>query len=103
MIKVTEYKQGETAKNKGIIEYQNKPKKENESHTELRKSEDSINTEIVETKKLFNMLRSNFSREEIKKLRGKFHTKEEEDSLTKKEEKSKLRREIHKKNWSILF
>ena len=35
MIKVTEYKQGETAKNKGIIEYQNKPTKENESHTEL--------------------------------------------------------------------
>ena len=43
------------------------------------------------------MLRSNFSREEIKKLREKFHTKEEEDSLTKKEEKRKLRREIHKK------
>ena len=103
MIKVTEYKQGETAKNKGIIEYQNKPKKENESHTELWKSEDSINTEIVETKKLFNMLRGNFSREEIKKLREKFHTKEEEDSLTKKKKKGNSGEKSIKKNWSILF
>ena len=40
--------------------------KSNPSHTELLKIDDS-NTEIGETKKLFNNLRNNFSREEIKK------------------------------------
>ena len=57
----------------------------NESYTDLLKSEDN---------KLFDMLRSNFSREEIKKHREKFYKKEwvynhlrEKDSLTKKEEK----------------
>ena len=138
MVKVTEYKLRKTAKNKGIIGYQNKPKKEllrviyklkhstdnlsgnginkivnmqnlslneltkiermnnlslnalkqtaiarniknyedmskedllialtrsNERHTELLKVGDS-NTEIGETKKLFNKLRSNFSLKE---------------------------------------
>ena len=44
--------------------------KSNNSHTELLKIliNDS-NTEIGETKKLFNNLRNNFSREEIKKQR----------------------------------
>ena len=66
----------------------------NESYTDLLKSEDDSNTEIGETKKLFNTLRSNFSREEIKKHREKLYKKEwvynhlkEKDSLTKKEEK----------------
>ena len=45
--------------------------KSNQSHTELRKSQDN-NMEIGETKKLFNELRSNFSKEEIKKVRRKF-------------------------------
>ena len=49
--------------------------KSNHSHTELLKINDS-NTEIGETKKLFNNLRNNFSREEIKKHREKFHKKE---------------------------
>ena len=49
--------------------------KPNPSHTELLKIDDS-NTEIGETKKLFNNLRNNFSREEIKKHREKFHKKE---------------------------
>ena len=150
MVKLTEYKLRKTAKNKGIIGYQNKPKKEllriiyklkritenlsrnclnkirkmqnlslnelkkiermnnlslnelnriaiarniknykdmsredlliallksNPSHTELLKIDDS-NTEIGETKKLFNNLRNNFSREEIKKHREKIHKKE---------------------------
>ena len=44
--------------------------KSNQSHTELRKSEDN-NMEIRETKKLFNKLRNNFSKEEIKKIRRK--------------------------------
>ena len=50
--------------------------KSNPSHTELLKIDDS-NTEIGETKKLFNNLRNNFSREEIKKHREKFHKKEQ--------------------------
>ena len=49
--------------------------KSNQSHTELVKINDS-NTEIGETKKLFNNLRNNFSREEIKKRREKFYKKE---------------------------
>ena len=168
MVKITEYKLRKTAKNKGIIGYQNKPKKEllrviyklkhstdnlsgnrinkivnmqnlslneltkiekmnnlslnalkqtaiarniknyedmskedllialtrsNERHTELLKVGDS-NTEIGETKKLFNKLRSNFSLKEIKEHREEFHKKElrykqlkEKDSLTKEEKK----------------
>ena len=50
--------------------------KSNYSHTELLKINDS-NTEIGETKKLFNNLRNNFSREEIKKHRDKFYKKEQ--------------------------
>ena len=42
--------------------------KSNHSHTELLKINDS-NTEIGETKKLFNNLRNNFSREEINTLK----------------------------------
>ena len=38
--------------------------KSNKSHTELRRSEDN-NEEIQETKKIFNKLRNNFSKEEI--------------------------------------
>ena len=70
--------------------------KSNPSHTELLKIDDS-NTEIGETKKLFNNLRNNFSREEIKKHREKFHKKEwvynhlkeieQKDSLTTKEKR----------------
>ena len=68
--------------------------KSNEIHAELLKSEDNSNTEIGETKKLFNGLRSNFSLKEIKEQRRKFDKKEfvykqlkEKDSLTKKAEK----------------
>ena len=70
--------------------------KSNKSHTELRKSEDN-NTEIGETKKIFNELRNNFLKEEIKRIRTKFYVKEridkylkeldEKDSLTKQEKK----------------
>ena len=65
--------------------------KSNPRHTELLKI-DATNTEIGETKKLFNNLRNNFSREEIKNHREKFHKKERvynylkgKDSLTAKE------------------
>ena len=49
--------------------------KSDQSYTELLKIDNS-NTEIGETKKLFNNLRNNFSREEIKKHGEKFHKKE---------------------------
>ena len=52
--------------------------KSNQSHAELRKSEDN-NAEIKETKKTFNELRNNFSKEEIKKIRIKFRFREEID------------------------
>ena len=49
--------------------------KSNQSRTELLKIDNS-NTEIRETKKIFNNLRDNFSREEIKKSWEKFYKKE---------------------------
>ena len=58
----------EIAKNRRIQNYKNMLKedlllallKSNKSHTELRRSEGN-NAEIIETKKLFNKLRNNFS------------------------------------------
>ena len=74
--------------------------KSNQSHTEFRKSKDN-NTEIGETKKIFNELRNNFLKEEIKKIRRKFYFKEsideylkeleQKDSLTKQEKQEKKR------------
>ena len=49
--------------------------KSNPSHAELLKIDDS-NTEIEGAKKLFNNLRNNFLKEEIKKHREKFYEKE---------------------------
>ena len=63
--------------------------KSNPSHTELLKIDDS-NTEIGETKKLFNNLRNNFSREEIKKHRKKFHKKEKVYNYLKEKEQKKV-------------
>ena len=70
--------------------------KSNTSHTKLLNA-DVSNTEIGDTIKLFNKLRNNFSREEIKKHREKFHEKEtgykylkeidQKDSLTRKQKK----------------
>ena len=58
--------------------------KSNQSHTELLKIDDS-NTEIRETKKLFNNLRNNFSREKIKKKHTeKFHKKEQKRKKKKR-------------------
>ena len=74
--------------------------KSNQSHAELRRSEDN-NAEIKETKKIFNELRNNFSKEEIKKIRRKFRFREstdkylkeleQKDSLTEEEKKEKKR------------
>ena len=64
--------------------------KSNESHTELLKDNDS-NTEIGETRKLFNKHRSNFSQEELKKHRKKLSRKEPiYNFLKEKEQKSSL-------------
>ena len=49
--------------------------KSKQSHAELCRSKDS-NTEIEETKKIFNELRNNLSKEEIKKIRRKFRSRE---------------------------
>ena len=74
--------------------------KSKQSHTELRSSADN-NMGIEETKKIFNELRSMFSKEEIKKIRIKFHNTEEinkyfkeleqKDSLTEEEKQEKKR------------
>ena len=68
--------------------------KSNQSHAELRKREDN-NPEIAETKKLFNELRNNFSKEEIEKTRRNFchmqeiNKLEQKDSLTEQEKRKK--------------
>ena len=74
--------------------------KSNISHRELRKSGDN-NTEIGETKKIFNKLRHNFLKEDIKKIRRKFDIAEsiieylkelkQKDGLTKEEKQQKKR------------
>ena len=72
--------------------------KSNQSHTELRKSEDN-NTEIGKTKKIFNEHTNNFSKEEIKKIRRTFRFKEGADEYLKKLEKkdSLTKKEKHEK------
>ena len=52
--------------------------KSNQSHTELRKSNYS-DKEIEETKKIFNKLTNNVSKEKIKKIREKLDDKEHLD------------------------
>ena len=51
--------------------------KSNQSHTELRKS--NSDKEIEETKKIFNELTNNVSKEKIKKIREKLDDKEHLD------------------------
>ena len=75
--------------------------KSNQSYTELRKSENN-NTEIQKTKKLFNKLRNNFSKEEINKIRKKFHIKENNNKYLKKLEKKDSLTEQEEKNIMIL-
>ena len=60
--------------------------KSEQSPAELYKSE-SNNTEIEETKKIFNALRNNFSKEKIKKIRKKFRFREGIDEHLKELEK----------------
>ena len=50
--------------------------KSNKSHTELRRKSEDNNEEIQETKKIFNKLRNNFSKEKIKEARKNFSDKE---------------------------
>ena len=64
--------------------------KSDQSYTELLKIDNS-NTEIGETKKLFNDLRNNFLREEIKKHREKIHKKDQVcNNLKEIEQKNSL-------------
>ena len=70
--------------------------KSNQSHIEFRKSEDN-NTEMEETKKIFNELRNNFSKEEIKKIRKKFSDREIIDKYLKE-----LEEKDHKKTGEYL-
>ena len=60
--------------------------KSNPSHTELPKIDDST-TEIRETKKLFNNLRNNFSREKFHKKERVYNYLKGKDSLTTKEKR----------------
>ena len=81
--------------------------KSKQSHIKLRRSKDN-NAEIEETKKIFNELRKNFSKEEIKKIR-KFPFKEsideylkeleQKDSLTEQEKREK---KVTSKNYERL-
>ena len=104
----SENKLNQIANTRSIKNYKDMSKKDlliallksNQSHTELRKSEGN-NTEIKETKKIFNELRNNFLKEEIKKIRRKFYFTEavneylkeleQKDSLTKQEKQEKRR------------
>ena len=60
--------------------------KSKQSHAELRRSKDN-NAEIEETKKFFNELRNRFSKEKIKRIRKKFHSREGIGEYLKKLEK----------------
>ena len=74
MENLTKYKLEQIAKMRRIKNYKNMLRenlliallKSKQSHAELYRSKDS-NTEIEETKKFFNELRNNLSKEEIKK------------------------------------
>ena len=73
----------QTAKIRHIKNYEDMSKedlliallKSNKSHAEIQRSKYS-NTEIEETKKIFNKHRNNFSKEEIHMARKKFDLKE---------------------------
>ena len=74
MENLTKYELEQIAKMRCIKNYKNMSRenlliallKSKQSHAELYRSKDS-NTEIEETKKIFNELRNNLSKEEIKK------------------------------------
>ena len=74
MENLTKYELEQIAKMRRIKNYKNMSRenlliallKSKQSHAELYRSKDS-NTEIEETKKIFNELRNNLSKEEIKK------------------------------------
>ena len=96
----------QTAKTRRIKNYKDISKedlliallKPNQSHAELQRTEDN-NAEIKRIKRIFNKLKNNFSKEEIKKIRRKFRFKEsideylkelgQKDSLTSKKNKRK--------------
>ena len=64
---------------------------------ELRRSKDN-NAEIEETKKIFNELKNNFSKEKIKKIRRKFCFREGIDKYLKELGKKKSLTEQEKRD-----
>ena len=66
--------------------------KSKQSIAELRNNKDN-NAEIEETKKIFNELRNNFSKKEIKKIKENFRFRELEkkDSSAEQEKREKKR------------
>ena len=62
------------------------------------------NTEIGETKKLFNEFRNNFSKEEIKKIRTKFRFKESIDKYLKElEQKYRLTEQEKREKKNVIL
>ena len=70
--------------------------KSNQSHTEIQKSEDN-NTEIEETKKVFDELRNNFSRKKLHNIRRNFYLKKHIPEYLKKLEEEGILTEQEKK------
>ena len=75
--------------------------KSKQSHAELRRSKDS-NTEIEETKKIFNELRKNLSKEKINKIKRKFRFREGIDEYLKELEKKNSLTEQEKREKKTL-
>ena len=62
------------------------------------------NTEMGETKKLFNEFRNNFSKEEIKKIRTKFRFKESIDKYLKElEQKDRLTEQEKREKKNVML
>ena len=107
MQNLSENKLKQIVKNRRIRNYKNMSKedlliallKQNKSHIELLSKSEDNDVEIGETKKLFNKLRNNFSKEDIELIRKIFRYREEinkylkkleqKDSLTSKKNKRK--------------
>ena len=70
--------------------------KSNQSYTELRKSEDN-DTEIEETKKIFNKVRNNFSRKKLHNITRNFYLKKHIPEYLKKLEEESILIEQEKK------
>ena len=106
---LTKYNLEQIAKMRWIKNYKNMARenlliallKSKQSHAELRRSKDS-NTEIEETKKNFNELRNDLSKEEIKRIRRKFRYREWIESNGRRKTRLKILYQKIKKGWKVL-